>query len=132
MNIEYTPKLISQVDLYSLYEGLGWNSFLQLNQEQLEKAMEQSWYVIYAYDGGKLVGTGRVVSDGIINAYICGLGVTKEYRNKGIGTEISKRLVNYCKSNNLYIQLFCEEKLVSYYGSMGFEIFAIGMKAKEE
>ncbi|PIH02830.1 GNAT family acetyltransferase [Clostridium combesii] len=66
MRIEYTTKLIMQEDLHSLYEILGWNNFLRLNQDQLAKAMEQSWYVIYAYDGEKLVATGRVVSDGII------------------------------------------------------------------
>ncbi|MBY6952179.1 GNAT family acetyltransferase [Clostridium botulinum] len=66
MSIEYTTKLIMQEDLHSLYEILGWNNFLRLNQEQLAKAMEQSWYVIYTYDGEKLVATGRVVSDGII------------------------------------------------------------------
>lgn len=53
MSIEYTTKLIMQEDLHSLYEILGWNNFLRLNQEQLAKAMEQSWYVIYAYDGEK-------------------------------------------------------------------------------
>ncbi|ACA53596.1 GNAT family N-acetyltransferase [Clostridium botulinum] len=132
MRIEYTTKLIMQEDLHSLYESLGWNSFLQLNQEQLAKAMEQSWYVIYAYDGEKLVATGRVVSDGIINAYVCGLGVIEEYRNKGIGTEFSKRLMDYCKNDNVHIQLFCEEKLVSYYEKMGFKVFTIGMKVKEE
>lgn len=128
MKMEYTTKLKSQKDLYLLYECLGWNSFIKLNEEQLTRAMELSFYVIYAYDEEKLVGTGRVVSDGVINAYICGLGVALEYRNKGIGTEISKRLVEYCENNNLHIQLFCEKELISYYESKGFEVFAIGMK----
>lgn len=131
MKIKYTIKLANQEDIYSLYECLGWNDFLQLNQKQLLKAMEQSWYVIYAYDDGKLVGTGRVVSDGVINAYLCGLGVAPDYRDKGIGIEISKRLVEYCKNSNLHIQFFCEEKLVPYYKNMGFDIFAVGMKVME-
>jgi len=38
--------------------------------------------------------------------------------------------VEYCKSSNLHIQFFCEEKLLPYYENMGFEVFAIGMKAK--
>jgi GNAT superfamily N-acetyltransferase len=130
MQIEYITKSKAQEDLYTLYERLGWNSFLQLNREQLTRAMEQSWYVLYAYHGEKLVGTARVVSDGVINAYLCGLGVVPEYRNKGIGTEISKRLVKHCKDYNLHIQLFCGEKLVPYYDGMGFEIFAVGMKYK--
>lgn len=130
MRIEYITKLKQQKDIYFLYESLGWNSFLQLNQEQIINAMEQSWYVIYAYDGDNLIGTGRVVSDGIINAYLCGLGVVSDYRNIGIGTEISKRLVKYCKNNNLHIQFFCEERLVPYYNNIGFEVFAVGMKLK--
>ncbi|APQ73634.1 hypothetical protein [Clostridium botulinum] len=55
MRIEYTTKLIMQENLHSLYDILGWNSFLRLNQEQLTKAMEQSWYIIYAYDGKNLL-----------------------------------------------------------------------------
>lgn len=131
MEINYTTKLSTPQSLYFLYESLGWNNYLQLNQAQLAKAMEHSWYVIYAYHGEKLVGTGRVVSDGIINAYLCGLGVDPNYRNQGIATEISRRLVESCKNNNLHIQFFCEDKLVPYYKKMGFEIFAIGMKAKK-
>lgn len=34
----------------------------------------------------------------------------------------------YCLKNNLHIQLFCEEGLVSYYKKMGFENFVIGMQ----
>lgn len=132
MKIEYTTKLKSQEDLFSLYESLGWNDFLKLNEEQLMRAMNQSWHVIYAYDKEKIVGTGRIVSDGVINAYICGLGVAVQYRSKGIGSEISKRLVEYCKNSSLHTQLFCKEKLVPYYENKGFEVFAVGMKVKEE
>ena len=46
MSIKYTTKLITQEDLYCLYECLEWNSFLKLNKEQLAKAMEQSWHVM--------------------------------------------------------------------------------------
>lgn len=130
MMIEYTTKLKQQKDIYFLYENLGWNSFLQLSQEKNVNAMKQSWHVIYAYDSDNLIGTGRVVSDGIINAYLCRLGVCSDYRSKGIGTEISRRLVKYCNNNNLHIQFFCEEKLVPYYNKMGFEVFAVGMRLK--
>jgi len=131
MEIHYSTKLTTRESLFSLYESLGWNNFLQLNKEQLAKAMEQSWYVIYAYHEKKLVGTGRVVSDGIINAYLCGLGVEPKYRNMRVGTEISKRLVEYCKNSNLHIQFFCEEKMIPYYKNRGFEVFAAGMRVKE-
>lgn len=131
MDIEYTTKLKNQKDIYSLYQCLGWNNFLKLNEEQISKAMEQSFHVLYAYDKEKLIGTGRVVSDGVINAYICGLGIVRQYRNKGIGSEIINRMMKFCRNHNLHIQLFCEKELIPYYQKLGFDTFAMGMAFTE-
>jgi predicted GNAT family N-acyltransferase len=78
------------------------------------------------YNENKLVATSRIVPDGIINAYLCGLGVDSHYRNQRIRTEISRRLVEHCLKNNLHIQLFCEESLVSYYNKAGLENLQLG------
>ena len=129
MVINYTSELKNELDLYILYESMGWNAFLKLNERQLNQAMKRSWLVIYAYEGENLVGTGRIISDGTINAYLCGLGVLSAYRNQGIGTQISRKLVEACKKNNLHIQFFCEKHLVPYYEKQGFVEFAVGMKA---
>lgn len=64
----------------------------------------------------------------VINAYLCGLGVLIDYRNRGIATEISNRLVDKCRNSNLHFQFFCDEKLEPLYKKMRFEKFAIGMK----
>ena len=88
----YKTELPTKDALFLLYEELGWNDFLALSAEQLLLAMRHSFFAVYAYDGDKLIGTGRVVSDGVINAYICGLGVLPEYRNRGVGSEIMNRL----------------------------------------
>ena len=109
MELRYTTRFPAKEDLYALYENLGQNDFLELSQEKLLIAMKQSWYSIYVYSGNKLVATGRIVSDGIINAYLCGLGVDSQFRNQGIGTEISRRVKAYCQKNNLHMLLFCEE-----------------------
>jgi len=130
MELRYTTRFPAKEDLYVLYEDLGWNDFLELSPEQLLIAMMQSWYSIYVYSGDKLVATGRIVSDGIINAYLCGLGVDSNFRNRGIGTEISKRLITHSLKNNLHMQLFCEESLVPYYKKAGLEKFAVGMQRK--
>jgi len=131
MNLRYTAELPTKENLYTLYNDLGWNDFLKLSPEELLVAMKQSWYSIYVYSGEKVVATGRIVSDGIINAYLCGLGVDPNFRNLGIGTEIIRRLVMHCIENNLHIQFFCEENLIPYYEKKGFEIFATGMRIKE-
>ena len=124
----YTDELPDKEKLYELYDALQWNEFLQLNAAQLYIAMKQSWYSIYVYEGEKLIGTGRIVSDGVINAYLCGLGVHPDYRDRGIATEISRRLVERCENSKLHIQFFCKEELVPYYEKMDFQPFAVGMK----
>lgn len=131
MEIRYTDKLPGKEELMELYEAMDWNNILQLDANQLITAMKQSWYSIYVYTDNKLIGTGRVISDGVTNAFLCGLGVHPDYRNKGIGREISHILIEQCKKANLHIQFFCKDGLVSYYEAMGFTPFAVGMKAKD-
>ncbi|KLA31573.1 GNAT family N-acetyltransferase [Bacillus cereus] len=112
--------------LLSLYESLEWNS-LNLTLNELEQMCKQSWYVIYAFDDKELVGMGRIISDGVITGVICGVCVLPEYQSIGIGKEIVERLIQHCEQNKVIPQLMCVEKLQSYYESIGFEAFSIGM-----
>ena len=128
MKITFTEEVPKAQSIYELYDALGWNDFLKLSSEQLKTASEQSFISLYAYDGERLIATGRIISDGVINAYLCGLGVVPEYRNKGIGSQITKRLALYCKEQGLHLQLFCEDKLMPYYEKLGFRKFVSGMK----
>ncbi|MBO9728542.1 MAG: GNAT family N-acetyltransferase [Chitinophaga sp.] len=132
MEIRYTTALPTAESIYELYGHLDWNGFLQLDQHQLMQAMEQSWCVVAAYHGDRLVGTGRIISDGVINGYLCGLGVHKDYRKQGIGTAITHSLIAQGKKHHLHLQFFCESHLVPYYEKMNFEVFAVGMKDKQD
>jgi ribosomal protein S18 acetylase RimI-like enzyme len=127
MDIEYRIESPHKNDLHALYEHLGWNQYLRLNPDQLLEAMNGSFYSVYAYSGNSLIGTGRVISDGMISAYVCGLGVHSEFRHRGIGKTIMIKLCRYCSDRNLHIQFFCEEHLVKYYEQIGFVPFARGM-----
>jgi GNAT superfamily N-acetyltransferase len=131
MEFIYTAELPKNEDLYNLYEHLDWNKFLKLNSEQLLKAMKGSYYSIYVYFEDNMIATGRVISDGVTNAYICGVGVLPQHRHKGIATKIISKLIKYCRENNLHTQLFCGEHLVPFYEGMGLEKFATGMMVKE-
>ncbi|WP_416241317.1 GNAT family N-acetyltransferase [Bacillus mobilis] len=127
MNINYTMEHPTDFnELLALYESLGWNS-LQLTVNELEKMCKQSWYAMYAFDDKKLVGMGRIISDGVITGVICGVCVLPEYQSIGIGKEIVKRLIRHCEQNKVIPQLMCVEKLQSYYESIGFETFSVGM-----
>ncbi|WNS76139.1 GNAT family N-acetyltransferase [Bacillus sp. DTU_2020_1000418_1_SI_GHA_SEK_038] len=127
-SIKYTAEVPNPDQLYQLYQLEGWNDFLNLPKDLLHKAMVQSWSVLSAYDREQLIGTGRIISDGLINGYICGVIVHPDYRNKGIGKEIVLRLVEKGKASKLHIQLLSEEKKSPYYEKLGFEVFTVGMK----
>jgi N-acetylglutamate synthase-like GNAT family acetyltransferase len=131
MNIVYSAEIPSAEQIYKLYDCFGWNNVLKMTKESIQQAMIQSWYVASAFHQNKLVGTGRIVSDGLINAYLCGLVVHPSYQNKGIGSEIVRRLVTKGHSNNLHIELFCEDEYIHYYEKFGFEVFASGMKYRK-
>jgi len=128
MEYEWLDNEKKKGDLFLLYQSLGWQDFLQLNRYTLKKAMDNSWLVLYVYEKDRLIGTGRVISDGVMNAYICGIGVEVAFRNQGIGSAILNALVEKCSAEKLHIQLFCEEHLKRYYETKGFQVFAVGMK----
>lgn len=113
-------------ELLALYESLGWNS-LKLTVNELEQMCKQSWYAIYAFKEQRLIGMGRVISDGVITGVICGVCVLPEYQSIGIGKEIVERLIQHCEQNKVIPQLMCVDKLQSYYEAIGFQAFSIGM-----
>ncbi|MEA1011129.1 GNAT family N-acetyltransferase [Bacillus cereus] len=126
-NIRYTIEHPTEFNgLLALYESLGWNS-LKLTVNELERMCKQSWHAIYVFDDKRLVGMGRVISDGVITGIICGVGVFPKYQSSGIGKEIVKRLIQHCEQHKVIPQLMCVEKLQPYYESIGFEAFSIGM-----
>ena len=127
MNINYTMEHPTDFNgLLALYESLGWNS-LQLTVNELEQMCKQSWYAIYAFNDKKLVGMGRIISDGVITGVICGVCVLPNYQSIGIGKEIVERLIQHCEQHKVIPQLMCVEKLQPYYESIGFEVFSVGM-----
>lgn len=83
--------------------------------------------MIYAFKEQQLIGMGRVISDGVITGIICGVCVMPEYQSMGIGKEIVERLIRHCEQKRVIPQLMCVEDLKSYYESIGFEEFSIGM-----
>ena len=126
-NIHFTiepPKDFKQ--LQELYESLGWNS-LNLTVKEIEKMCLQSWYAIYAFDQEKLVGMGRVISDGVITGLVCGICVLPSYQANGLGKEIINNIVQHCEHHRVIPQLMCVESLESYYEELGFKKFTIGM-----
>jgi GNAT superfamily N-acetyltransferase len=123
MEIEYFDEPRFDADIIELYRALEWYGLKGYTAEEIEKSNKNSFYSIYAYDGFKLVGLGRVASDGLTTAVMSGICVREDYRKRGIGEQIVSRLTHYCQSGSyqMNVQLFCEDGLKPWYVKQGFE-----------
>ncbi len=105
----------------ALFESTGWNREYHLKAEEFYDAICRSWYLVTAYDQNKLVGTGRIISDGVLHALIVDVIVSPAYQNRGLGTTIMRWLLERCRIGHLRdVQLFCARGKAPFYGRLGF------------
>jgi len=86
--------------------------------EKLEIAFKNSMIKVFAFDGEKLVGTGRALSDGVWRAAIYDVAILPEYQNKGIGGKIVEYLVQ--NSGVDVIMLYANPGKEPFYKKFGF------------
>lgn len=119
--IQFKTELPLPEQYYELFNTTGWNEEYRLGQEDLYKTLLKSYHMVSAYDDSRLVGFGRIISDGILHAMIYEMIVIPECQRKGIGQEILKRLIAKCKEDNIRdIQLFCAKGKRAFYEKHGF------------
>ncbi len=121
MSISYNHTKPKKDQFFKLFESTGWNEKYQLDKEKIHKALPHSWYSVSAYDKNRLVGFGRVLSDGILHAFIVELIVLPAYQGQGIGSYILNELTAKCQASGIQdIQLFCAQGKTSFYERQGF------------
>ncbi len=104
-----------------LYDSTGWAGGLQRETEFYARALAGSWAQCAAYAGGELVGFGRVISDGVLHAFITEMIVSPSWQGRGLGAQLLDRLVQHCLQQGLRdIQLFCAEGKQGFYEKGGF------------
>ena len=84
------------------------------------KMLMNSDLIITAWDGEKLVGISRTLTDYGYVAYLADLAVDESYQKMGIG----KKLVQLTENNigpTAYITLLAAPKAHEYYAKIGFE-----------
>ena len=82
------------------------------------RILRGSSLAVLARDEGRVVGFINALSDGVLTAYLPLLEVLPEYRGRGIGGELVRRILDAL--GPIYaIDLVCDESLVPYYQRMG-------------
>jgi predicted N-acetyltransferase YhbS len=122
MNITYssTAKISADqaIDLY-IRSTLGERRPIH-NRQAFENMYQHANLIISAWDGDKLVGISRSLTDFSYVAYLSDLAVDVQYQKQGIG----KQLIEKTKSDlepECMLVLLAAPKAKEYYGPLGFE-----------
>jgi ribosomal protein S18 acetylase RimI-like enzyme len=84
------------------------------------RLLNGSDHVILAIDefAGRVVGFITAISDGVLSAYIPLLEVRPEYRRRGIGSELVRRMLH--RLRDLYmVDLLCDADVQPFYERLG-------------
>jgi ribosomal protein S18 acetylase RimI-like enzyme len=87
---------------------------------RLKKMIDNANLLVTAWDGEKLVGVARALSDQSYCCYLSDLAVDKEYQNNGIGQDLVNEIEKYIGEECTLILLSAPEAM-DYYPKLGFE-----------
>jgi ribosomal protein S18 acetylase RimI-like enzyme len=92
---------------------------------QLKSSFEKSYSTCIAYINKRIIGTARVLSDGICNAYVVDVWTLSAYRRQGIARTMMQLLLDELQGQHVY--LFTDDA-VDFYKKLGFTERPVGME----
>lgn len=103
-----------------MYGVAGWHV---LALAAYELAMQNSYACVSARDqSGRLVGCGRLVSDGAIHCWLHDIIVLPEWRGLGVGKRVVTALVDVARDAGIpYLGLFAAVGMAGFYEKVGFQ-----------
>jgi len=87
---------------------------------RVKKMIDNANLTITAWDGDKLVGIARAISDFAYSTYLSDLAVDKEYQKQGIGHELVDEIRKQVGEESNLVLLAAPESM-DYYPKIGFE-----------
>jgi ribosomal protein S18 acetylase RimI-like enzyme len=87
--------------------------------EQYRRSHQGSHAVVFARAGDRFVGNGRILSDGVCNAYLVDIWTAPAYRRRGIGSEMVNRLVATVPGQ--HVGLYTDD-MQAFYRALGFRL----------
>jgi ribosomal protein S18 acetylase RimI-like enzyme len=115
------------VDLHDDHDAVDWRALTRelvdddfdngRTPRQLELSFRRSFAAAYASDGERVVGTARVLSDGVCNAYLIDLWTQSAYRRRGIARRMIDMLCERLQGQHLC--LFTDDA-PAFYTACGF------------
>ena len=120
--VEYTVKTgkIRVAEYQLLRHTTDW---FQLEDNVVEKSLDNDLFALTVYEEERPVGMGRVVGDGAIYFYIQDIIVIPEYQGKGIGRLIMDNIEDWLSGasyENSFVGLMAAEGVSGFYERYGY------------
>ena len=99
--------------------------FRPLSRDQARKALNNSLYILTAFQNGRAVGMGRIVGDGAVICYVQDLIIRPEVQGQGIGGTILQTLKDFVirlgyPGTTMMLCLMCAKGREEFYKKYGF------------
>ncbi len=101
------------------------------NPLKLEQVFSNSMFRCFVFDGGRVVGAGRVLADGADCACLCDIAVLPSHQGRGLGRHIIQRLVDKSKLHEKII-LYAAPGKEPLYEKFGFRRMTTAMAIFED
>lgn len=111
-------KTISAVELAAVFSQSGIRRPVE-DLPRLQKMLDQADIIITAWDGEKLVGIARAITDFSYCCYLSDLAVDRNYQKEGIGRELVQ-LVQGKLGGEISLILLASPVAMGYYPKIGF------------
>jgi predicted GNAT family acetyltransferase len=85
--------------------------------EALRRSFEQSQHVAIAWDGNRVVGTARMLSDAVCNAYVVDVWTRSTHRRRGVGSALMRALAAAVPGQHIGLQTDDQR---AFYATLGY------------
>ena len=103
----------------------GWEKRVA-DKDKFRKMMENASRTVAAFEGERVVGFARALSDDVSNGYIGTVAVAEDFRGRGIGRELVERLIG--GDTNITWVLRAGRGSREFWEKMGFTASNIAME----
>jgi ribosomal protein S18 acetylase RimI-like enzyme len=120
MKITYKTEVVPTAEqVIELYNSAGLPRPTH-DAERIQKMYENSNLIVTAWDGDKLVGVSRTITDWVWSSYLADLAVSPDYKKSGIGKKLIE-LTREKLGEQAMILLLSVPTAMEYYPKVGFD-----------